>query len=221
MIILTIASDLSHPGLRRLEASLQQYGYRYHVINAPFRFGGQSPHIYEWARQQPPNKGFLYTDAYDTVALGPVTELAEKLPYEWPETCDMLISVEKACFPHPQLTNKYPPSPKDTHWRFVNGGGWITTTGYFCRLFEDKTYDTHQNDQLWLTHEYLSHRHEILLDYNCEIFQSIAFEADDDFTYGERLVNNKTGSSPLFIHGNGRTSMKRIYELPCLQPQCS
>lgn len=218
MIVLTVASDLNFPGLKKLEASLKKFGFSYHVINAPFVFGGQMPHIYEWARAQPPDLIFLYTDAYDTVALGQLPVAGDQLL----ELSSMIISVEKACFPHPELAEQYPPAPFD--WKYVNGGGWLTTCGFFCKLFESNTYSEHKNDQLWLTHEFLASNRQpatgnwkpITLDTNCEIFQSIAFEAEGDFTYGNQLINNKTNTAPIFIHGNGRTDMTRIYGLPVI-----
>jgi len=214
MIVLTVASDLNFPGLKKLEASLKRFGYTYQVLNAPFRFGGQMPHIYEWAKAQDPDLEFLYTDAYDTVALGKYPVTGGRLPIINNYKPQMWISVEKACFPHPQLAELYPPAP--FHWKYVNGGGWMTTAGYFCRLFEDKSYEQHQNDQLWLTHEFLQHQHEIALDTSCRVFQSIAFEAGGDFTYGHRLKNNLTGTEPVFIHGNGRTDMTKIWALPAI-----
>lgn len=210
MIVLTVASDLNFPGLKKLEASLKKFGYEYQVLNAPFVFGGQMPHIYEWAKQQDPAMEFLYTDAYDTVAQRKMNSRELGLASD----AKMIISCEKACFPHPELAEQYPPAPYD--WKYVNGGGWMTTCGFFCKLYEDGTYEKHKNDQLWLTHEFLNDKKEIILDDWCEIFQSIAFEEEGDFTYGNQLINNKTNTAPIFIHGNGRTDMTRIWNLPIL-----
>lgn len=212
MFVLTVASDLNNPGLKKLEASLKKFGYEYHVLNAPFRFGGQSPHIYEWAKEQDPGLWFLYTDAYDTVAQRKYPDMM--MPED--SKMKMLISVEKACFPHPDLAPKYPPAPAE--WKYVNGGGWLTTAGYFRNLFETGCYakEGQSNDQLWLHHEFLNNQDEILLDTQCKIFQSIAFEGSTDFTYGVRLMNNRLLTEAAFIHGNGRTDMSRIYNLPAL-----
>lgn len=112
----------------------------------------------------------------------------------------------------------------------------------FVKMFEDGTLDgTHEkNDQQWLAEQYIRSKGEhpgkfpnkanvnIKLDTNCEIFQTIAFENDYDFTrvvepdtrynitgWTDRLrvKNNETGTLPVFFHGNAHTKMLKIWQL--------
>jgi hypothetical protein len=70
------------------------------------------------------------------------------------------------------------------------------------------------DDQLWLTNEFLKKKEDKVLDYNCDIFQSYSFIAEDDFAYeNKRLQNLKTKSEPVFIHSNGRTENGKVIEL--------
>lgn len=210
MKIITVSSNTDNPGHLQLKRSLDHFGYDYHVIIHPFEFGRQMKVIYEWCKA---NWGwFLYTDAWDTFALGKMPQLPE---------CQMLISTEKACYPHPEWAARYPAN--DSPWKYVNGGGFVTTCEYFVKIYEDGSHQTESNDQAWLAEQFLKRQDEIKLDYECRVFQTIAFEAEDDFEYLTNiapknkwegmLFNKVTHSFPVFIHGNGHTDMKHIYRL--------
>ncbi len=209
MKIITIASDANFPGHQQLIRSLNHFNYDYDVMITPFEFGRQMKTIYQWCKA---NWGcFLYTDAYDTFALAGPDELQNLCVSRiyLPE-CQMMVSAEKACYPHPEMAARYPATKSD--WKYVNGGGFISTCEYFCKLYEDGTHDTETNDQVWLAEQFLKRQDEIIIDNNCDIFQTIAFEGIADFSYQEkRMINRKTGSKPIFIHGNGHTDMSLIY----------
>ena len=60
------------------------------------------------------------------------------------------------------------------------------------KLFEQNPVRFEDDDQRWYTDRYLERRSSISLDY-CNIFQSVAFEVEGDFTLTyNRLYNNKT-----------------------------
>ena len=81
------------------------------------------------------------------------------------------------------------------------------------KLFEQNPVRFEDDDQRWYTDRYLERRSSISLDY-CNIFQSVAFEVEGDFTLTyNRLYNNKTHTFPMFIHGNGKTDMTKFYQL--------
>ena len=83
----------------------------------------------------------------------------------------------------------------------------------FMKLFEQNPVRFEDDDQRWYTDRFLERRSSISLDY-CNIFQSVAFEVEGDFTLTyNRLYNNKTHTFPMFIHGNGKTDMTKFYQL--------
>lgn len=56
----------------------------------------------------------------------------------------------------------------------------------------------------------------IKLDYNCDVFQTIAFCPESDFNivgFEDAVYNNITDTMPTFIHGNGHTPMTEYYKL--------
>ncbi len=70
------------------------------------------------------------------------------------------------------------------------------------------------DDQWYFSMQYLFGRWPINLDNNCDVFQCYSFIEDGDYTVAEkRVLNNKTGTMPLFFHGNGKTDMTKINEL--------
>lgn len=212
--IISVISDRDNEGHRQLIRSLKHYGYDYTAMIHPFSFGGQMQYVYEYAKN---NWGwFLYTDGWDTFALAGPDEVISKLP----EGVSMLISAEKNCYPHAEKSVRYPAC--ETEWKYVNGGGFMADCAYFAKVYED-SHDATYNDQDWLTEVFLAGK--AALDTRCEIFQTIAFEGQEDFTRmivpskeepwknSLRMRNNKTRSLPIFIHGNAHTPMEKIYKL--------
>lgn len=238
MKVITVISSKDNDGFRQLERSLKHFGYELEVLEHPFEFGGQMKHIYEWCKA---NWGtFLYTDGWDTFALAPIEELYRKWAKMQDAGCQMLLSAEKNCYPLRETADYYP--KEKCRWRYVNGGGMIGTCEAFVKMYEDGTLDgTHEkNDQQWLAEQYIRSKGEhpekfprkndvnIWLDTECQIFQTIAFENDYDFsrvieqddkynvtgwTDRIRVKNNETGSLPIFHHGNAHTRMAKIYQL--------
>jgi len=207
MKVVSVVDRTNHEGFEHLAKSLAFHKYEHIVLIAPFHFGGQMQHVYNWCKQQPKETRFIYSDGFDTVALWPSDVCELLLDFD---EYDILFAAEKGCYPDVGLADKYPETPYE--WRYVNGGNFATTCGYFAAMYEE-SHTNDINDQLWLSHCYL--RIGKRLDTACEIFQTIAFEGIEDFKYWSsgKLLNRKTKTHPIFIHGNGRTDMTKIYEL--------
>ncbi len=76
----------------------------------------------------------------------------------------------------------------------------------FLKIVEDFPINYTDDDQLWLTKVFLSGKYALQLDYDQNLFSSMAFEADDDYTYDTtQITNNKTLTKCKFLHYNGRT----------------
>ena len=211
----TLTTDLNHPGLLKFKKSVEAIGYPLHIIHQIIKpgqgvFGTQMPLVYNWCKSEKDFTHMIYCDAWDSYILGTHEEMLGKI--EAVRELKWFGSSEKGCFPHPQLAVEYPEAPYD--WKYVNGGGWLAEIDFFAKMVEDNPING-KNDQLWLAEVYLKNRKAGLpvdLDYNCEIFQTIGFESPDDFCYDKtRIVNNKTGSTPMIFHGNGRTDMSKVW----------
>ena len=127
---------------------------------------------------------FIYTDAWDTVALLPPTEPIGGL----------LLSAERACYPNPEKATLYP--SVDSAFKYVNGGGFAGEVKAFIDLYESHPPTDEINDQVWLTDRYLANTDTIQLDTNRRLFQTLAFCPPTDFIEG-----------PTFWHGNGHTPL--------------
>jgi len=198
-------------GLNKLIESTTKHNYDHELIIAPFEFGGQMKHLWSWCRD---NKNeythFIYSDAFDTIALAPLSGTFDA------SYSGMLFvgSAEKGCYPNPNLATQYP--EVQYGWKYVNAGQFFCSIDWFLDMCE-KWNPQGVNDQTWLSETYLreeGHTHRVTLDYGCKLFQSIAFEDADDFavTRDGRLLNRKTNSLPVFLHGNGRTNMDWVYD---------
>ncbi len=208
--VLTTTSDKSKCSM--LEKSLLKFGYDYSIIEhhwEPIGFLNKLIETYRYLKTiRTEYTHFLYTDAWDTVALGPLENVTPYL------TDGILLSAEMACYPHPNLEKEYPVNPSP--WHFVNGGGWLCNIERFIWLYENNKPTNELNDQVWLTKVFLKYKEEewMKLDYKCSVFQTIGFTNDTHFTYTDVLMyNNVTDSYPVFIHGNGHTPLDKIYSL--------
>lgn len=194
----------------QLEKSLKKFGYDYHIIEHPwYGFLSKIHETYKYVKTLEGYTHFLYTDAWDTIATGQL----DFVPGD-----EIIISAERACYPHPELASQYP--EVSSPWKYVNGGGWLCSIKRFIELYEMDPPTNEMNDQVYLTRVYLKYKDQewMKLDTACEAFQTIAFcEFDRDFELTERegkvLRNKITDSYPVFWHGNGHTPMDKLYEL--------
>jgi hypothetical protein len=207
--LITTASDYAKTD--KLRESLERHGWDYHIIEHGWRgFGDKILKTYEYLKDSDVTH-FFYSDSYDTYVLAPMAEAIQKLKGR-----DMLWSSEKACYPHAQLAEMYPDNPSP--WKYLNGGGWFASKESFMRMVEDEMPSYFTVDQVYFTNQLLT-RKNITLDYDCEIFQTIAFcDFDKEFTVERgRVYNNFTKQYPIFFHGNGHTPLNKIYELTGLE----
>ena len=121
---------------------------------------------------------------------------------------DGFFSAEKNCYPNPLLSAKYPKTPYE--WRFLNSGSYIYNREKFIDLYERNIPFIGIDDQLYFTELFLKGEN-ISLDTNCQLFQSIAFESEGDFSwFNQEFHNLKTDTYPTILHGNGKTDMRKI-----------
>lgn len=214
-IVITTTSDLSK--CYELKHSLIHHGWDYHFIQHEWDgFLGKLHHTYNYLKKLEGYTHFIYTDAWDTFAVA------------GPDKVDvpngLLISAERACYPHPEKAALYPDNRSP--WKYVNGGGWCGEIAAFIEMYELCPPTTELNDQVYLTDQFLKGYLWMTLDYNCTIFQTIGFCPESDFEVMEfSIMNNPSGFTnkfikntvtntyPAFIHGNGHTPMHHIYEL--------
>lgn len=220
IIIPLLTSDTQYPGLLAQKMALDKLGWTAEVVYTPFTWGAQMKDLYTWLKAN--RRDFthvLYCDAWDVLCFGTPEEFMEKMAHikrklQLNPQLAFLGSAEKMCFPEPHKQCVYPFSISP--WKYVNGGNWFAEIDYFMSLFEN-THDGTINDQHWLGREfcnnYIDHTGRVALDWDCDIFQSIALEDQNDFAVGRngRIINRVTGTQPLFFHGNGKTNMEWVH----------
>lgn len=206
--IITTTSDISK--CYQLERSLKVFGYDYHFIQHEWNgFLDKIRETYKYLKSLDGYTHFLYTDAWDTFALQHPNQLESKINKK-----GLLFSAERACYPYPELASEYPENK--SHWKYVNGGGWCGEVEAFIKMYEAEPPTDELNDQVYFTRQFLKHHKKgwIKLDYECSIFQTLAFCPESDFEYdANKVFNTVTKSTPIFIHGNGHTSINHIYKL--------
>ena len=209
MKLLTVATDISNIHLRDLMVSADRNGFDLEVIVAEWKgFGTKLIQTYNYLINNPDVTEFVFVDAYDVIVLGTLNEFEEKLQ----DRSKMLISVEKNCWPNQNLSSLYP--QVDSDWKYINSGSYFSPSKLFIEMVESNPPLFIDDDQLWLTNEFLKNKEDKVLDYKCDVFQSYSFIAEDDFAYNDnRLENLKTGTKPIFVHGNGKTNMDNILDL--------
>lgn len=214
--VVTVASDLAHPGLQRLKASAEAGNWPLHVI--PVNWGGWGTKmiaVAEWAKNADVDAIF-YTDAYDTLFVRPYYRFMFYAMFnvskETKEGYYGLISGEKNCWPDASLAKMYPSREWNTRWCYVNAGQWLIGKNLFLQMLEENPIRTTDDDQLWLTHRYLSGAYNLRIDMQCNVFQSVAFEEAGEFgDMPEKVFFNEiTWRRPFILHGNGRTDLTKF-----------
>lgn len=214
--VVTYASDLNKAGFLRLKHSAEKHNWPLQVLTGGWLgWGTKVLAVQEWAKTANVDF-FMFTDAYDTFF---IREYKEE---QFLRVCDAaanatnsiygLISGEKNCWPDQSLAPKYNNHFQDSVWQYANSGQYVINRKLFLQMLEETPIRHTDDDQLWLTHRYLSGKYNLNIDKDCNVFQSIAFEEKGEF--GERVsgtfVNNHTGRTAYVLHGNGRTDMSKF-----------
>ena len=151
---------------------------------------------------------FTYTDGADTYC---------QHRFNVPENY-LLFSVEKACYPHTWVAEKYPPC--ESKWKYLNGGGYGGPLELAIQFFERYGLNQLPNDANG-QHDYMiaylqaiKDGFPIKLDTQCEIFQTMAFADPTEFIVTDKqLVNVVTDTNPAILHFNGLTTMEILKQL--------
>lgn len=209
--LITGVSKSDNAGLAQLKRSCEVNGLDLTVlVNSEIQWNWAGlPDIYNWCKTDEAREytHILYSDGFDTFAqLG-----MQNIEVCYKETDKMLFSTEKHCFPRKDWEDKHP-KPAPSEWQYLNHGQFIAPIDVFLRLYEG-VFTKDITCQEYAMELFLNGSQDIVLDYECRIFQTIAFESDEDFKYGSFIQNLKTNSIPCFLHGNGKTDMSKVYKL--------
>lgn len=204
MKVIYISNLPNHPGQQKLEESLRRHGWPCHYIHT--EFAGFSTKINTLAHylRSSGDDYFIMQDAFDTYALQPPSAF----PAQYIGTDQVVVSCEKMCWPDVWRAEHFTAS---SPWRYPNSGQVYGKASRFLELVQRYPVANDYDDQRWYTDRAIAG--EVLLDEECNIFQSVGFEVDGDFDLSDGLRNNLTGTRPLFVHGNGRTPMDKFYQL--------
>lgn len=197
-------------GTREMRRSVERYGHELAVVTA-----GPSPdHVNQqmialYKRASGGHKKFLYADAADSFFQRSLSD--DDIPDD-----HILYSTEKACYPYPEYNVKHPASTSP--WKFLNGGGVCGSLELMIEYFQK--YRLHdvgsKNGQAYLQERLFDAGADgfpVRLDFDCNVFQTLAFADDSEFSWVDGLLYNKvTGTTPIVLHGNGLTDMSHIYK---------
>ncbi len=203
MKILTVATDINR--IKPLVDSLEKLKYDYHIIQTEWRgFGTKLLSVRNYLISHPEVEYFIFCDAYDVVAMRPLSEFPKD---------KIIFSAEKNCWPIPDLAKDYPESK--TPYKYLNSGLYYAPSKMFLALFEFETPEYISDDQLWATRQFLfNEKSGIEIDTMCSVFQSYSFIDEGEYKYlPQGVLNTNTCTYPSWFHGNGTTNMDKLYEL--------
>lgn len=202
--LITTASELKRTEL--LQTTLKRYNWDYHIITHSWQgFGDKILKTAEYLKANRDITHFFYSDSYDTLAFDTMEVALSRITNF---DC-ILMSGERACYPHPDKAVRYP--EHNSPFKYVNGGGWFCNSEVFLKAVKDYPLTQETVDQVWFTDLFLNRPDIVKLDYNCEIFQTIAFCPEDNFGIIEgKVFNTITKTFPIFVHANGKTNYDRF-----------
>ena len=164
----------------------------------------------EYISMLPDHDVLLFTDAYDVILNTSLDEITGRyLEFKH----DIIFSSERFCWPDEELateiisTNKTIEPYNDTPYKYLNSGMFIGTVKHIKELLNEIPNDS--DDQLYYQKEYISKRHDIVLDLEGYIFT--CFDPRVTIQQGQ-LYNPVTKCYSCIYHGNGGESAKEHYK---------
>jgi hypothetical protein len=212
--LITVCTDPNNEALQILKYSLEKYQWDFEILIAPeWRgFGTKLITVQQYLVNSDID-AFFFCDAYDCLALNTMHEAIISIEETY-GLDKMVFSAERGCWPIPEHNVHYKPI-LDHGFNYLNSGLYYSPKDKFLSVMSKNPPQYADDDQLYFTTEYLfNDNKDIVLDQNCEVFQSYSFIEDDDYWYGNTYVRNlKTGTMPCIFHGNGKSDMTKLYEL--------
>lgn len=211
--VVTVATH-NAPGLEKLIESCKKFNIDLTILGMDEQWTGFAKKIvdvYKYAKEiQNEYTHILFIDAYDVLFLDKLFVIEGEYLFWYKDK--IVFSAEKGCWPDPTLSDKYPKT--NYTWKYLNSGSYIAPINEFIKMIESNPVKPNVDDQAYFTNIFLKDGN-IELDYKCRLFQSIAFEEKGDFNDSPLFyfLNEKEKTSPSIIHGNGKTSMDKIYKL--------
>ena len=164
----------------------------------------------EYISMLPDHDVLFFSDAYDIILCTSLDEITGRyLEFKH----DIIFSSERFCWPDEELateiiaTNKTIEPYNDTPYKYLNSGMFIGKVKHIKKLLSEIPNDS--DDQLYYQKEYISKRHDIVLDLEGYIFTC----HDPKVTIQqEQLYNPVTKCYSCVYHGNGGESAKEHYK---------
>ena len=164
----------------------------------------------EYISMLPDHDVLFFSDAYDIILCTSLDEITGRyLEFKH----DIIFSSERFCWPDEELateiisTNKTIEPYNDTPYKYLNSGMFIGTVKHIKELLNEIPNDS--DDQLYYQKEYISLRHDIVLDLEGYIFT--CYDPKVTIQQGQ-LYNPVTKCYSCVYHGNGGESAKEHYK---------
>lgn len=211
--VITVCSHPNDPGYIRLKASMDKFGYDYMTIVTPWRgFGTKIIETYNYVETiKNEYDAFIFIDAFDVIFIRPQASI-ESVLNEIQVDYDCIFSTEKACWPDSDKASLFPVI--DSPWKYLNSGSYLYKIDRFIELVSNNMPEYAVDDQRYFTSLFLDGYMACILDSGCEIFQSIAFAEESDFSITrDSFKNIKTNTRPTILHANGKTDFSKYEHL--------
>lgn len=148
----------------------------------------------------------MFIDGYDTFIAATRQEILNRY-LEFDK--EIVFSAEKICWPDTSIAEQFPES--HTEFRYLNSGTYIGTAKALKKLFSAPIQD-HEDDQLYMQREFLSNRHDIVLDVESYLFFCLSDAENDVVIRSNFIVNKATRCTTCVIHGNGGEKTKEVFD---------
>lgn len=190
----------THPGVVNLKKSLIKHNVDNDIIITPWQgFFTKVDEAYKYCKNTDAD-WILFVDAHDVVFTGGLDKIKNKLSL-FPD-CDGVFSSEKACWPDASLSNQYPEC--SSQWKYLNSGTYLLKPKKLIEAVDSNPPSIGIDDQFYWSKHFLNGTINIVLDTNCEIFQTLAHDDGSSFGIIDGEFTNKIiGSTPIIVHGNG------------------
>lgn len=201
LVVFTLTTDLSHPGLTRLAKSAEKFDIPLGVVSIPpgkpYKEIIRTKHLLIRDKLEEFEalgfQRFLFLDAWDTLFVGPLNNLIHNAK-------NLNFGAEKNCYPGKKSETRY--KTQEEVFPYLNSGViWGDVDTYL-----DLCPDAYGHDQGMWTEVYFQSPEAVTLDHKAEVVLNLHSTKDEDLGRipGGGVHYGPTNTSPLIIHGNGK-----------------
>lgn len=156
----------------------------------------------EFCETQNPEQIILFLDAYDTVFIRPYKDFIKAINF-FDLDNKVIFNSERNCWPDAELAPWYKEKYTKNSYKFLNSGVVLGKVKNILKIIPETVPNIFDDQRYYTYYQVYEDTNNLIdLDFDCSLFNTLAFSVKSIGFDGEFIYNTETKNSPFLLHAN-------------------